>query len=489
MGTVYGAVASFAIDDDTDGTWGKITRTDEQIDPWWKLNLREVTSISEIIIFNRSDCCSERILGFELIVRYEGVIVYSSETEDPDESSTNKPIYRFDLNGVDQADEVEIVINGIDRILSLAEVQVFGKEQKALLSTPPSLFPSSTTMPSVSPSILPSSIPSIFPIELPSAAPLLLPVNIALLGEASQSSTAHGAVASRAIDDNTDGIWQNDSVTHTSGNDAETWWKLNLRTVSSISEVVIYNRSDCCSNRILNFVLIVRYEGQDVYSSEIEDPDESSTDKEMYSFSLSEVKMADEVEIALPGANRILSLAEVQVYGSEDVIPSSFPTELPSAVPSILPSSIPSSFPTELPSASPSILPSSISTSIPTFMPSASFSSSAPTATPSTFEECVDSPLLFKFQKPSGGKTSFKTCENYVASNSEKKCIGPNKISCPKTCASCDNCVDSKLKFMINVDGENMKKTCANWVANKPAERCEYEGVRETCRKTCQLCS
>merc|ERR1712012_850090 len=128
----------------------------------------------------------------------------------------------------------------------------------------------------------------------------------------------HGGIASRAIDDNTDGTWQNDSVTHTSGNDAETWWKVHLRTVSSISEVVIHNRNDCCSYRILDFHLIIRYEGAVVYSSEISDPDQSKTDKEMYSY-LTELKLADEVEIALPGANRILSLAEVQVYGSEDV--------------------------------------------------------------------------------------------------------------------------------------------------------------------------
>merc|ERR1712134_58707 len=112
-----------------------------------------------------SDCCSERILGFELIVRYEGVSVYSSETEDPDQSSTNAPIYRFDLSGVDLADEVEIRITGTNRILSLAEVQVFGREQMSF--TAPSTLPSSnlsafptgilSTSPSDSPSTLLSS--------------------------------------------------------------------------------------------------------------------------------------------------------------------------------------------------------------------------------------------------------------------------------------------------------------------------------------------
>ena len=137
--------------------------------------------------------------------------------------------------------------------------------------------------------------------------------NITLFGVASQSSTNNGGVASHAIDDNVE------SITETSGNDVETWWKLDLRTVSSIAEVVIYNRGDCCSDRILGFHLLIWYEGEVVYSSENEDPDESSTIKDIYSFSLTGVKRADEVKILIPGANKVLSIAEVQVYGSENV--------------------------------------------------------------------------------------------------------------------------------------------------------------------------
>ena len=100
------------------------------MNPWWKVNLRRPSSISQVFVYNRSDCCPDRILNFELIVRYEDTVVYSSKTRAPDESSTAKGIYTFNITDVTQATEVEISLSGEDRILSIAEVQVFGTEQK-----------------------------------------------------------------------------------------------------------------------------------------------------------------------------------------------------------------------------------------------------------------------------------------------------------------------------------------------------------------------
>ncbi len=78
------------------------------------------------------------------------------------------------------------------------------------------------------------------------------PINVALQGTASQSSTGWSGVASRAIDGNTDGNYNNGSVTSTAVNTAYQWWIVDLGSVQPISKIDIFNRTDCCSNRLDN---------------------------------------------------------------------------------------------------------------------------------------------------------------------------------------------------------------------------------------------
>lgn len=73
--------------------------------------------------------------------------------------------------------------------------------------------------------------------------------NLAQGKTASQSSTAHGGVASRAVDGNIDGVWANGSVTHTS-NQSQSWWQVDLGATVDIAQIDIFNRSDCCSERL-----------------------------------------------------------------------------------------------------------------------------------------------------------------------------------------------------------------------------------------------
>eukprot|EP00984_Skeletonema_dohrnii_P019953 scaffold9642_cov84-Skeletonema_dohrnii-CCMP3373.AAC.2 len=75
-------------------------------------------------------------------------------------------------------------------------------------------------------------------------------VNLALEGAATQSTTCYTGYASRAIDGNTDGDWSNKSVTHTCS--GVNWWMVDLGADKqhTITSVKIYNRSDCCNNRL-----------------------------------------------------------------------------------------------------------------------------------------------------------------------------------------------------------------------------------------------
>jgi len=76
---------------------------------------------------------------------------------------------------------------------------------------------------------------------------------------ASQSSVALDADASRAVDGNTDGAFSDGSVTHT--NREEGWWQVDLGFLAPIGRVQIWNRSDCCSDRLNDFWIMFSYDG------------------------------------------------------------------------------------------------------------------------------------------------------------------------------------------------------------------------------------
>jgi mono/diheme cytochrome c family protein len=95
-----------------------------------------------------------------------------------------------------QARYVRIALSGEERILSLAEVEVFANGQ-----------------------------------------------NVALGGSASQSSTSYAGDASRAIDGITDGTYTKNSTTHTK-TEREPWWELDLGSEVSIEKYTVWNRTD-----------------------------------------------------------------------------------------------------------------------------------------------------------------------------------------------------------------------------------------------------
>ncbi len=84
-----------------------------------------------------------------------------------------------------------------------------------------------------------------------------LPVNIALGKTASQSSEGFGGVPSRANDGNTDGqYFTGSSVMHTLF-EVRPWWQVNLVSQRVVNQVEVYNRLDCCTNRLTGFYIVV----------------------------------------------------------------------------------------------------------------------------------------------------------------------------------------------------------------------------------------
>jgi Protein of unknown function (DUF1553)/Protein of unknown function (DUF1549)/Planctomycete cytochrome C len=93
---------------------------------------------------------------------------------------------------------VRVELPGTNRILSLAEVEVFSAAQ-----------------------------------------------NVARQGTAAQSSTAYDGVATRAIDGNTDGqYFGSNSVTHSQTDTADPWWEVELKEQFAIERIAVWNRTD-----------------------------------------------------------------------------------------------------------------------------------------------------------------------------------------------------------------------------------------------------
>jgi hypothetical protein len=80
--------------------------------------------------------------------------------------------------------------------------------------------------------------------------------DLALGRPAAQASTYADAAASRAVDGNTCGQYPRGSVAHTSLT-RQPWWQVDLGTPAAIDAIEIWNRSDCCSERLSPFWVFV----------------------------------------------------------------------------------------------------------------------------------------------------------------------------------------------------------------------------------------
>ncbi len=130
--------------------------------------------------------------------------------------------------------------------------------------------------------------------------------NLALSGTASQSSTGWGGVPSRGIDNNTNGAYGSGSVTHTQNNNPS-WWQVELAQTSNIDQIVIWNRTDCCTNRLSNFTLSVLNENGAIVWSQTY----SSAPNPSQTINLNATGKTVRISV-----NNYLHLAEVQVFGT-----------------------------------------------------------------------------------------------------------------------------------------------------------------------------
>ena len=133
------------------------------------------------------------------------------------------------------------------------------------------------------------------------------------------SSTYNTHAASLCID----GSW--DSYCHAIPDTSSPWLSLQLSTTSSVGYVVLYNRRDCCQDRLSPLQVWVGsslgdYDPSTAASCGVDEVTLTTEPDELGPFAFrcadgsGNPLVGDYVTLVLPGASRTLNVAEVEAY-------------------------------------------------------------------------------------------------------------------------------------------------------------------------------
>ncbi|XP_047455193.1 fucolectin-5 [Mugil cephalus] len=201
-------MASNAIDGNRNPNFGvgSCSHTEEEMDPWWRVDLLESYVITSITVTNRGDCCEDRLNGLEIHI---GNSLNNNGLENP-KVGTISHVGAGKSSTVNFTDHVvgryvALTLPGSRRILTLCEVEVYGY-------------------------------------YAPTGE------NLAVYGKATQSSLFELGFAYNAIDGNRNSDWEAASCTHTK-NEIGPWWRLDLGKTHKVFSVNITNQ-DSFSERL-----------------------------------------------------------------------------------------------------------------------------------------------------------------------------------------------------------------------------------------------
>ncbi|RRQ49956.1 hypothetical protein DZC72_05065 [Maribacter algicola] len=136
-------------------------------------------------------------------------------------------------------------------------------------------------------------------------------VNLALNKPAVQSSNDFGGDAAKAVDGNRSGLYSNGSVTHTATSN-NPWWRVDLGREYTINKINMYNRTDCCYERLNGAKILV---GNTPSNNPADYIEVGTATADPSQFFTSVNTSGRYLMVYLPGNNKILSLAEVEVFG------------------------------------------------------------------------------------------------------------------------------------------------------------------------------
>ena len=303
--------ASLAIDGNTQGSspWSAdLQHTQAESEPWWEVDLGQSSNIQQVNIYNRSDCCQNRVRDFYILGSNEAFSPTDSLSDLINSSSVTAHFVAGQIGAVGniilslQARYIRIQLTSQDIALHMAEVEIMGcasdttdpcSGTEAVVITPAGPFTtdqgiqqlvanplagtwsgSADSNGNFDPSQGVGLYDAIYTVDFGNgcvkADTLQIEVtetdtsgicststNLALNQVATQSSTYGGGLASLAVDGDTTGNspWSA-NLQHTQ-TEYQPWWEVDLGQQSDIDQVNIYNRSDCCQNRVRDFYILV----------------------------------------------------------------------------------------------------------------------------------------------------------------------------------------------------------------------------------------
>jgi hypothetical protein len=215
--------AANAVDGNTDGNYldGSMAVTNPEANAWWQVDLGAGATVSSIAIWNRTDCCGDRLGDYWVFVSdtpfaatdTPATLQSRAGTWNSHQTVAPNPSTTIAAGGA-QGRYVRVQLSDAN-YLTLAEVQVMG----SWVSTGTS--------------------------------------NLALGKAALQSSTYSSITgAANAVDGNTDGNYLDGSMAVTNP-EANAWWQVDLGAGATVSSIAIWNRTDCCGDRLGDYWVFV----------------------------------------------------------------------------------------------------------------------------------------------------------------------------------------------------------------------------------------
>jgi hypothetical protein len=295
------APASRAVDGNTDGNYfnGSVAHTAVDANAWWQVDLGASYTITAIRLWNRTDCCGDRLNDYWVFVsdtpfgagdtpatlQSRAGTWASHRTSAPQPSATLAPMssgryVRVQLSGTNNLQLAEVQVYGTGVGLTVAPgsaslgasgtqqftASVINTANTAVtwslspnlgtvvngLYTAPASIAAAQTVAVTATSVADPSKTATATVALQIAGG---PTNLARGRAASQSST-FGTAAGAAVDGNTDGNYFNGSVSQTSS-EANAWWQVDLGTSATVTAVAIWNRTDCCASRLSDYWIFI----------------------------------------------------------------------------------------------------------------------------------------------------------------------------------------------------------------------------------------
>jgi len=200
---------SRAVDGNTNQRYGhkSCTHTQRSGRPWWRVDLQKAYQVQKVMIWNRVDCCANRLKNVDVFL---------------DRQRCGRIGHPKRINTITcgfKTGRFVWVKQTRSDYLTLCEVRVYARGGPA--------------------------------------APVQKGVHLlSQRKKASQSSEGWSGRPSRAVDGNTNQRYGHKSCTHTQRS-GRPWWKVNLGKPYRVQKVQIWNRSDCCQNRLRNVEVFV----------------------------------------------------------------------------------------------------------------------------------------------------------------------------------------------------------------------------------------